>query len=89
MRVDYPELAPLALDAARAYAGIAPASAHAQHLPSYIFTRLGAARSSAAAGDAARARELYGLYGQLLEQCGGAPSDRPELAQAREMVAAR
>ncbi len=46
----------------------------------------GAARSSAAAGDAARARELYG---QLLEQCGGATSGRPELARAREMVAAR
>jgi tetratricopeptide (TPR) repeat protein len=38
---DYPELAPLALDAARAYAGIAPGSAHAQHMPSHIFTRLG------------------------------------------------
>ncbi len=38
---DYPELANLALDAARRYASIAPASAHAQHMPSHIFTRLG------------------------------------------------
>lgn len=38
---DYPELAHLALPAARRYAAIAPASAHAQHMPSHIFTRLG------------------------------------------------
>lgn len=38
---DYPRLAHLALPAARRYAGIAPASAHAQHMPSHIFTRLG------------------------------------------------
>jgi len=38
---DSPELAPLALDAARKYAAIAPASSHAQHMPSHIFTRLG------------------------------------------------
>jgi tetratricopeptide (TPR) repeat protein len=38
---DYPALAYLALPAARSYAKIAPASAHAQHMPSHIFTRLG------------------------------------------------
>jgi hypothetical protein len=38
---DYPELALLALPAARKYASIAPSSAHAQHMPSHIFTRLG------------------------------------------------
>ena len=38
---DYPELAHLGLDAARKYASIAAASAHAQHMPSHIFTRLG------------------------------------------------
>lgn len=38
---DYPGLAQLALSAARKYASIAPASAHAQHMPSHIFTRLG------------------------------------------------
>lgn len=38
---DYPELAHLALPAAQKYASLAPASAHAQHMPSHIFTRLG------------------------------------------------
>jgi tetratricopeptide (TPR) repeat protein len=38
---DYPALAQLALPAARSYAKIAPASAHAQHMPSHIFIRLG------------------------------------------------
>ncbi|HLA89867.1 MAG TPA: hypothetical protein VJL28_05525 [Gemmatimonadaceae bacterium] len=38
---DSPPLAALALDAARQYAGIAPAAPHALHMPSHIFTRLG------------------------------------------------
>ncbi|ALW87458.1 hypothetical protein AUC43_18790 [Hymenobacter sedentarius] len=38
---DYPELAVLALPAARRYAAVAPSSAHALHMPSHIFTRLG------------------------------------------------
>jgi tetratricopeptide (TPR) repeat protein len=38
---DYPGLAMLALPAARRYAAVAPSSAHAQHMPSHIFTRLG------------------------------------------------
>jgi tetratricopeptide (TPR) repeat protein len=38
---DYPELANKALAEARRYASIAPSSAHAQHMPSHIFTRLG------------------------------------------------
>ncbi len=38
---DQPELAKLALSTARRYAKIAPGSAHAQHMPSHIFTRLG------------------------------------------------
>ena len=38
---DYPEIAESALKTARRYAEIAPASAHAQHMPSHIFTRLG------------------------------------------------
>jgi tetratricopeptide (TPR) repeat protein len=38
---DYPELATLALPAARQYAAVAPSSAHALHMPSHIFTRLG------------------------------------------------
>lgn len=38
---DYPEIANEGLSAARKYASIASASAHAQHMPSHIFTRLG------------------------------------------------
>jgi tetratricopeptide (TPR) repeat protein len=38
---DDPEHAPLGLPAARAYADIAPAAAHALHMPSHIFVQLG------------------------------------------------
>ena len=38
---DYPGLAIIALPAARKYAQVAPSSAHALHMPSHIFTRLG------------------------------------------------
>ncbi len=38
---DAPALAGQGLDAARRYAGIAPAAPHALHMPSHIFTRLG------------------------------------------------
>jgi tetratricopeptide (TPR) repeat protein len=38
---DNPVLAEQGLKAARAYARIAPASAHANHMPSHIFTRVG------------------------------------------------
>jgi tetratricopeptide (TPR) repeat protein len=38
---DYPGLAEMALPAARKYASVAPGSAHALHMPSHIFTRLG------------------------------------------------
>jgi hypothetical protein len=38
---DNPALAQQGLKAARAYAQIAPASAHANHMPSHIFTRVG------------------------------------------------
>jgi hypothetical protein len=38
---DYPPIAEKGLNAARLYAKIAPAAAHAQHMPSHIFTRVG------------------------------------------------
>ena len=38
---DYPGLAERALPAARKYASVAPSSAHALHMPTHIFTRLG------------------------------------------------
>ena len=46
---DYPPLAVRGLDAARRYAKIAPAAAHAQHMPSHIFTRVGSWADSVAA----------------------------------------
>lgn len=55
---DNPELAELALPAARKYASVAPASAHAQHMPSHIFIRLGlweeAAKSNIASINSAK-----------------------------------
>ncbi|MEP7067368.1 MAG: hypothetical protein ABI889_15140 [Gemmatimonadota bacterium] len=44
---DVPALAPHAAAAARRYAAIAPAAAHALHMPSHTFTRLGLWESSA------------------------------------------
>lgn len=52
---DYPPLAGQGMDAARRYSRIAPAAAHAQHMPSHIFTRVGAWADSVAA-NAASAR---------------------------------
>ncbi len=43
---DNPVLAERALTAARTYAKIAPASAHANHMPSHIFTRVGSWQES-------------------------------------------
>jgi hypothetical protein len=52
---DYPPIAEKGLDAARRYAKIAPAAAHAQHMPSHIFTRVGYWRDSIASNlEAAR-----------------------------------
>ena len=45
---DYPPLADKGLAAARRYASIAPSAAHALHMPSHIFTRVGAWEDSAA-----------------------------------------
>jgi hypothetical protein len=57
---DYPALAELAVPAAKRYAGLAPDSAHAQHMPSHIFTRLGMWDDSIASNlkSEAAAREL-------------------------------
>jgi tetratricopeptide (TPR) repeat protein len=45
---DAPPIAQQGLPAARRYAGIAPAAPHALHMPSHIFTRVGAWEDSAA-----------------------------------------
>ena len=61
---DTPDLAPEGLDAARAYAKIAPDSSHALHMPSHIFVRLGLWQETidsniAASASAARATEMH------------------------------
>ena len=71
---DYPQLAELALPAARRYAKVAPSSPHALHMPSHIFTRLGLWQesiqsnlaSAAAAKDfVAKTRPDAGSFDQL------------------------
>src|SRR5437879_1021936 len=61
---DRPEFAAQGLDAARRYAAIAPDSAHALHMPSHIFVRLGLWQDSitsniAANGSGAHAAEMH------------------------------
>jgi hypothetical protein len=64
---DYPSLAPLALDAARRYAKIAPDAPHALHMPSHIFTRLGLWQESIDSNLAsAAAAKKNGLVGDEL-----------------------
>lgn len=71
---DYPALAQLALPAARRYAKLAPASAHAQHMPSHIFIRMGlwqeAIRSNldaeASAKAFARRHQMAGAWDEQL-----------------------
>lgn len=71
---DYPPLAGFALAAARSYAKIAPSSAHALHMPSHIFTRLGLweedvamnIRSEHAAMDYAQRNHLAGTWDEQL-----------------------
>lgn len=72
---DEPELAARALPAARRYADIAPAAAHALHMPAHIFTRLGlwedsihsnlasiaAAKQALARGETGRGDELHAM----------------------------
>ena len=63
---DYPRLARLALPAARRYAKLAPASAHAQHMPSHIFTRLGLWQEAIASNlDAKASAEAYAVRHKL------------------------
>jgi len=57
---DFPGLAHLALSAATTYAEAAPDSAHAQHMPSHIFTRLGLwERSLSSNHDSTRSAAAY------------------------------
>jgi hypothetical protein len=57
---DFPGLAHLGLNAAKTYARAAPDSAHAQHMPSHIFTRLGLWDLSLASNhDSTRSAQAY------------------------------
>jgi tetratricopeptide (TPR) repeat protein len=49
---DYPPIANKGLEAAKRYAEVAPDASHAQHMPSHIFTRVGAWRDSVASNQA-------------------------------------
>jgi hypothetical protein len=64
---DTPALAEKGLAAARRYAKVAPAAAHAQHMPSHIFTRLGYWQESIASNvESARvAKEAADFHDQL------------------------
>jgi hypothetical protein len=64
---DYPPIAEKGLNAARLYAKIAPGAAHAQHMPSHIFTRVGYWKESIASNKVAQrvAKESADFHDQL------------------------
>ena len=61
---DYPPIAEKGLPAARRYADIAPDAAHALHMPSHIFTRVGAWEDSLAANRRSEQNALANNAGQ-------------------------
>jgi tetratricopeptide (TPR) repeat protein len=69
---DNPVLAEAALPAARKYATIAPASAHANHMPSHIFTRVGSwdesIRSNMRSAELAKQAEATSTNGEARDQ---------------------
>lgn len=73
---DSPELGRRALSAARRYASVAPSSAHALHMPSHIFTRLGLWQESinsnlASVASAQCYAESVGMQGHWDEEIHG------------------
>lgn len=92
---DTPELAPQGLAAARSYAKIAPDSAHALHMPSHIFTRLGLWQesiesnlASAAAAEQATKMHLGDAHYQLhaLDFLGYAYLQSGQKAKAEQVI---
>jgi tetratricopeptide (TPR) repeat protein len=69
---DNPVLAERGLGAARLYAKIAPASAHANHMPSHLFTRVGSweesIRSNIRSAELAAAAEATSTNGEARDQ---------------------
>ena len=93
---DFPSVAEKGMDAARRYSEIAPSAPHALHMPSHIFTRVGAWKESAAINgrSAAAAKNTkephdalhamdYSVYAYL--QLGQDAEARRVLAEAREV----
>ena len=64
---DRPEFAPQGLEAARRYAAIAPDSAHALHMPSHIFVRLGLWQDSISSNFAANSSGAHAAEMHLAE----------------------
>jgi hypothetical protein len=71
---DFPPIAPKGLNAAERYASIAPSAPHALHMPSHIFTRVGAweasvesnrASAKAAMSELGAAQQGYSSYNAL------------------------
>jgi tetratricopeptide (TPR) repeat protein len=99
---DSPELAPRGLDAARRYADIASSSAHAVHMPSHIFARLGLWQEDIQANTKSvalteksgemymRGHELHAMHFLLYAylQTGQDDAAKHELDQAKEILAA-
>src|SRR6202165_3403759 len=94
---DTPALAEKGLEAARRYAKVAPGAAHAQHMPSHIFTRVGYWKDSIAANaasvQAAKASKEIGdqLHGQdyLVYAYLQLGQDKEALGVVEEIAAAR
>ena len=87
---DYPELAAKGLDAANRYAKIAPAAAHAQHMPSHIYTRVGywkeSIESNTASWKAARADKSVANYMHAQDYMVYAYMQLGQDAQARAVM---
>jgi tetratricopeptide (TPR) repeat protein len=64
---DYPPIAEKGLNAARLYSKIAPGAAHAQHMPSHIFTRVGYWKDSIASNTVSQrvAKQARDFHDQL------------------------
>ncbi|HSB75522.1 MAG TPA: hypothetical protein VLC12_07730 [Terriglobales bacterium] len=93
---DTPQLASQGLEAARAYAKIAPASSHALHMPSHIFIRLGLwqeciASNLAASAAAAQATRAHladsGYQFHAMDFLDYAYLQSGQGAKARELIA--
>lgn len=79
---DYPSLAAEGIDAASAYAPIAPASPHAQHMPSHIFTRMGYWQASVTSNQAGAAAAI----GSIPSEARGSTGVEPALHAMDYMV---